>query len=534
MADCAAYEGDLAASLYEDPSPAFQKHLQACAACRAERDSLGGVLELVPPPSLKLTAVERARIVRKALPARRWALWASMTTLAAAAALVLALVALRATQTPPVPLTRRVDVTPPPVKTTRRVDATPSAPIPAPVPAPEPKPVPTPELPKPAAPEPLPPPPVPVEPPAPPPGPRPTLTSIAKFEGKDVFPHDTVSGRGRLAYGDGTEVFLDASGSLRDETGPEGKRLVLLEGEARARVAKQPAGKPLRIVSGDATAVVLGTVLRVSRQADVLRLEVHEGKVRLEQADLALDIPAGRYVEARPGAPATLRPLRATLGLVALYTFAEGQGRRIHDRSGVVPALDLTIGAPGRTSWGPDGLSIRGTPLITTEAPAGRLVSACATEQALTLEAWIAPERALLDFDGAVVALSSDNADRNFALVQGVPSGAYEASLRTSTTNNGGDPPLESPRLVLPRLTHVVFTRSPAGVEKLYIDGRERSSRSRPGNFSNWNADFQLSLGDERTQERPWSGRYRLVAVYARALGSAEVIRNYSVGADGW
>jgi hypothetical protein len=282
-------------------------------------------------------------------------------------------------------------------------------------------------------------------------------------------------------------------------------------------VAKQPAGKPFRIVSGESTAVVLGTVLRLARRGDVTRLEVHEGRVKLDQ----LEVPAGRFVESTSN---TLRPMRTTFGLVSLYTFSEGAGRRIYDRAG---SLDLMIGAPNRTSWTPDGLKVNGTPGITSEGPATPLLEACRRSNALTLEAWITPDRPALDFEGAIVGFSEDAGKRNFSLLQGP--GVYRAMARTDAQLA-----LESPKVVAPRLTHVVFTRTAAGVETLYVDGARRTSRSRPGTFSTWDPAYRLELGDEKFQERPWVGTYRLVALYARALGTAEVARNFNVGADGW
>jgi hypothetical protein len=338
---------------------------------------------------------------------------------------------------------------------------------------------------------------------------------VARFEGKDVFPGDTLSARGELVYGDGTRVLLGPDTSVREETGPDGLRLSLLRGDLRASVARQPAGKPFRIVSGESTAVVLGTVLRLARRGDVTRLEVHEGRVKLDQ----VEVPAGRYVESTSG---QLRAGRAALGLIALYTFSEGAGRRVHDRAG---GFDLQI--RDDTAWTPDGLRVSGTPVISSEAPATRIYEACRASNAFTLEAWITPERAEPAFEGAVVGFSHDAGQRNFALIQGP--GVWRVTARTDN-----QAPLESPKVVAPRLAHVVFTRTPAGLETLYLDGVRKASRSRPGSFGEWDPTYRLELGDERTRERPWSGTYRLVAIYARALGPAEVNRNFSVGAEGW
>ena len=126
------------------------------------------------------------------------------------------------------------------------------------------------------------------------------------------------------------------------------------------------------------------------------------------------------------------------------------------------------------------------------------------------------------------------NQDRNAALVQGHngPAGSqFDASVRLDTTDGGGGAPLETPLgIVRPRLTHLVFTRAASGAERLYVDGELRSSRIRPGAFGTWNPDAPLTLGDELTEERPWEGVFRRVAVYSRALGLPEIRRNFELG----
>ncbi|HEX7902161.1 MAG TPA: LamG-like jellyroll fold domain-containing protein [Planctomycetota bacterium] len=507
MGACREFEGDLAASLYGDLADraALDRHLAACAACRKEQAELGRMVELLRPVPLKLTP--RERVLRK--PAS----WTWLAAGAAVAAALLLAFLLRPAPPAPAPVVVRPAPAPapkppvelPPLERPKDMPLPPPPPI-APVPVPVPVPVPAP------APAPVP---VPVPDPVPAPAPRPTIVAIAKLDGKDVFPGDVVSTRGELVYGDGTRVAIGPDASVREESGPDGLRLSLLRGELLAHVAKQPAGKPFRMVSGESTAIVLGTVLRLARRGDVTRLEVHEGRVKLDQ----VEVPAGRFVESTSG---TLRPARTTLGLISLYTFSEGAGRRVHDRAG---SLDLNV--EGRVTWSPDGLRVAGTPFISSEGPATPLLEACRKSNALTIEAWITPERAALDFEGAIVGFSDDAKRRNFALLQGP--GIFRVTTRTDDQTE-----LESPKLVAPRLTHVVFTRSAAGVEAIYVDGVRRTSRTRPGSFAAWDATYRLELGDERTQERPWRGTYRLVAIYARALGSAEVIRNFNVGADGW
>jgi hypothetical protein len=81
------------------------------------------------------------------------------------------------------------------------------------------------------------------------------------------------------------------------------------------------------------------------------------------------------------------------------------------------------------------------------------------------------------------------------------------------------------------RLTHLVYTRSREGQAVLYVDGRPEARGQVGGTMANWDAGFRLALANELTQDRPWLGEYRLVAIYGRALTAEEVQQRFQAGA---
>ncbi len=281
-----------------------------------------------------------------------------------------------------------------------------------------------------------------------------------------------------------------------------------------------------------AEARVLGTDLLLFAGAESTRLEVRSGKVRLTRKDdgAFAEVAAGQAAVAPKTGAFSAKPARSALGLQALYLFHEGQGNAIHDVSGSAAPLDLRL-SKGKSSWSASGLSLAGNPMMKSDAPATRLIDACRKSQELTLEAWVEPAVATPGFEGAIVSLSTDVQDRNFALAQGA--GFFDAALRTSTTDGGGRPSLSAGKgSAEPKLTHLVFTRTAVGQERLYVNGVERAARVRAGTFATWNESFHLYLGNESFEERPWAGTYHLVGIYSQALSPAEVARNFKVGAE--
>jgi hypothetical protein len=585
--DCGEFQGLIAAALYGPLDPAdqsrLQSHLSGCDACRRESAELAGTVRLLGRPESEPVDVQRdafavalkrkigKKTARKAvlrpIPAARPA-WVLPASLAAAFMLVIVGVVLYPRPHPvdiavrppdPLPAPKPAPpIPPPPVPALKPPAPPPVVPSP-PTPPPDLKPAPVePSTPTPAPkpkPEPAPTP----EPPPPPPPPvvRETVAVMAHIEsfhgevavstetgrvpakpGMDLIPGHLLQTGARagsvvIKITDGTRITLAADSILRlaaDVKAGAGRRFELSRGLLRAEVMKQPAGAPMLFETPTADARVLGTELLLSAAADSTRLEVRTGKVKLIRREdgVSADVAAGQVAVAPRAGAFAARPARHAQGLQALYTFHDA-GNQIHDLAGAAEPLDLRI-LKGRVT-SPAGLRVEGNPRLETEGAATRLIDACRKTQELTLEAWVQPARAAVDFEGAVVSLSTDVQDRDFALAQ--KGDAWEAALRTSATDGGGRPPLSAGKgSSEAKLTHLVFTRTAAGQERLYVNGVEKGSRVRPGTFATWNDGFHLFLGNESFEERPWSGVYRLVAIYSQALSPAEIARNFKVGVD--
>lgn len=574
---CEEIQGLAAAALYgalrPDEQRALQQHLPTCDACRREAQELAGTVQLLgktEPAEIQrdafLAGIRRKLGKKKVRPvvAGRPA-WVLPAALAAGFLLVVVGVLLFPQPKPVVEVAVRPPeplVPAPPAPKPSPPDLKPPAPltpVPAPTPAPAPTPTPAPvPLPEPPAPEPEVKPPAP-EPPAPAPKPvvRETVAVMARIESVhgevavqtdhgrvaakadlDLIPGQELHTGGRsssvvVKVTDGTRLVVAADSALRivaDAKAGAGRRFQLSRGLLRAEVAKQPAGAPMLFATPTADATVLGTELVLHASADATRLEVRSGKVRLTRREdgAAADVAAGQAAVAPKSGAFAAHPARHSQGLQALYLFHE-TGNDVFDGSGQSPAIDLRLLKGRVTSTA--GLRVEGNPRLESDAAVSRLIDACRKSQELTLEAWVQPARATADFEGAIVSLSTDVQDRNFALTQ--KADAYEATLRTATSDGGGRPPLSSGKGTSEtKLTHLVFTRTAAGQERLFVNGVEKAARVRAGNFSTWNPGFRLFLANESFEERPWSGVYRLVAVYSQALSPAEVARNFKVGVD--
>lgn len=168
--------------------------------------------------------------------------------------------------------------------------------------------------------------------------------------------------------------------------------------------------------------------------------------------------------------------LRTTDGLQVLYDFSAGMGGTVFDRSGLIPALDLTINDPTAVTWlAGGGLSVDSPTALVTPNPATRLGTALRASEALTVEAWVMPAAGVDQFGPARIVAYSENGfpdGGNFMLGQTYDSSsgqsAYAGRLRTTATNKYGTPNLETPLgLATSTLTHLVYTRDAGGHDAL-------------------------------------------------------------------
>jgi hypothetical protein len=168
-------------------------------------------------------------------------------------------------------------------------------------------------------------------------------------------------GAGSMAvvkFPDSTRIEVTPSTTIRElSDGASGKRLDLALGAVKADVAPQPAGRPLTIRTPDSELRVVGTRFRLSAQ-DSTRLDVHEGKVKLQRSKdgASVDVSAGNTVTT--GVPRLYpRPIREVAfqdGALPLPSYSGTRDAFIEEISpthnyGTNPTIQVDGDNPGGT-----------------------------------------------------------------------------------------------------------------------------------------------------------------------------------------
>lgn len=219
-------------------------------------------------------------------------------------------------------------------------------------------------------------------------------------------------------------------------------------------------------------------------------------------------------------------------GILTYYDFEEGSGDIIIDSVSSFSQANLVINSPSTTEWIDHGMIVNSPTSITSDSSAVKIYERCVVTNEITVEAWIKPGLLSQTGPARIVTFSGDGSNRNFTL--GQDGDRYSFRLRTTETNNNGLPDVFSTNNSADtNLINIVFTRNCNGSAIIYINGKKNNQIYLPGNFSNWETDYLLGIGNEFTDARPWLGELYQLTIYNRSLDSTEVLHNFKLGEPG-
>lgn len=129
-----------------------------------------------------------------------------------------------------------------------------------------------------------------------------------------------------------------------------------------------------------------------------------------------------------------------------------------------------------------------------------------------------------------IVTFSSDGYSRNFTI--GQESDQLILRLRTPQTGaNGMNPEMKLGPLPAAQRTHLVVSYQPGQLD-CWINGKRTLSTNQvQGDFSNWDSQHHLLLGDEWDggSVRKWRGQIDRLSIYTRATTDSEVQQRFKL-----
>jgi hypothetical protein len=225
--------------------------------------------------------------------------------------------------------------------------------------------------------------------------------------------------------------------------------------------------------------------------------------------------------------------------LVAFWDFKEGTGDIAHDTSGVAPPLDLRLEGSDwewMTNYGVSFVSGRAIGSAAASRKLWeRIAQANSGTQQYSVEAWVVPDNTTQEGPARIVNYSQGTGSRNFGMGQVL----YQYDFRNRSVepeiNGNGDPSLrtyDADQDLQATLQHVVLTYDQFRGRRIYVNGRftDDVDELPPSRLWNWDANHQLVLANETSNNRQWVGRIQLVAIYDHALTEAQIRQNFDAG----
>ncbi len=227
---------------------------------------------------------------------------------------------------------------------------------------------------------------------------------------------------------------------------------------------------------------------------------------------------------------------RSEDNVIALYEFKQGSGSTIYDVSGISPALHLQLlGTEGVDykwvgGWGVDFINSKAQGSTSDSQKLSDFIKASGE---YSIEAWVVPANVNQEGPARIISYSAGVDERNFTLGQTLYS--YNFLNRSSNTDANGEPGLSSADAdedLQASEQHVVITYDPVNGRSIFVNGvfTDDLDGQQPGNLNDWDETFAFVLGNEVTNDYPWQGKLRLVAVHNRALTLTQIQKNFEAG----
>ncbi len=241
------------------------------------------------------------------------------------------------------------------------------------------------------------------------------------------------------------------------------------------------------------------------------------------QFELAMEQPPVSEAAGSATARATPSPAAVALPLLLEWDGAHGGGVTVISGQARSEAAFRHEGANRLT---PAGLLCMGGRTVVEDVHAA-LLQACRSSNELTLEVHFDSRGGNQQGPARILSFSRDVQQRNVTL--GQERDTLVLRLRTTQTGpNGSSPEVVLGRLPGGRRTGVVITYRP-GALRVFMNGEEVAVTALRGDFSNWEDNMRLLVGNEWQDERPWEGRVARFSISSQVLEPEAALRRSRV-----
>lgn len=221
---------------------------------------------------------------------------------------------------------------------------------------------------------------------------------------------------------------------------------------------------------------------------------------------------------------------RVDNNLIARWQFKTGSGNIAFDTSGLSPAADLQIS--GNVEWLAGwGLRITNGKAQASTAGSRKIHEQISSSGEFSIEAWVAPANVTQEGPAMMLSYAGSASERNFGLGQTLYN--YNFLMRHQNSDASGNPALstaDADQILQASLQHVVASFHPVDGQRIYVNGELVASNDESTVLEAWDDSFALAIGNEVSNDRPWQGSIRFLAIHRRALDAEAINTNFDAG----
>jgi len=221
---------------------------------------------------------------------------------------------------------------------------------------------------------------------------------------------------------------------------------------------------------------------------------------------------------------------------IALWEFKDGAGMTVSETSGVGTPINLELS--GNYSWlGGYGVQFTDGKAQDISGASSRLNTsinpAAGGSGEYSIEAWAVPGNVTQEDANIVSYSGGDGAARNVTLGQTMYN--YDFMHLSDTTPDPENDRTSTPaadEVLQATQQHVVVTFDPINGRRIYVNGVLTNAMDPfvPGSLADWDNTYAFVLGNEVSNDRPWSGTLRLASIHDRALSHEQIVQNFEAG----
>lgn len=224
---------------------------------------------------------------------------------------------------------------------------------------------------------------------------------------------------------------------------------------------------------------------------------------------------------------------RVETNVIAKWSFRDGREANIaEDTSNVgTPANLQVFGDVEFLTSG--GVRVNDGRLQVTSDDSAKIRDRIVSSGEFSVEAWVVPLNVTQDGPARIVTYSGDQDNSNFVLGQTLYD--YDFQVRSSVTDLNGEPAVSTPmdeEILQATLQHVVAVYSPTEGRQIYVNGQlvSETDLQGVGNFGLWSRRFNLTIGNDPSDNNQWQGTVRFLAIHDVAMSEADIQTNYDIG----